>query len=73
MMIKTFFKWLSIQMDKFHTGHGNQFLQWGCGKWYVEYHSGDRSMTMWYNTAKHYAEIFGGEVKHYSELPKNQY
>ena len=33
------------------------------GKFYVKYPDGQRSINMYYKTAKDYASIFGGEVK----------
>lgn len=61
----TMVKWLRKQLHKLETG--NSLVQWGNGHWYVQYNETERSCTMYYNTAKVYAEVFGGEVKYYEE------
>jgi len=57
--------WLIRQKDKF--AYGNQFAQWGVGRWYVLYSDGQKSTTMYYSTACDYAQIFGGQVRHISD------
>ena len=62
--------WFRRQLDKLHGG--NSLTQWGYGRWFVYYPDGKRSATMYYSTANEYAEIFGGTVHHYSELPARE-
>jgi hypothetical protein len=59
------FRWLRKQIDK--APPINDLTQWGCGKWFVVYPDGQQSTTMGRATAKNYAAIFGGVVKHVSE------
>jgi hypothetical protein len=61
---------IRIYLDRF-KGDSNSCLQWGRGRFYVVYPDGKRSTSMYYTTAKDYASIFGGEVKHITEGVQN--
>lgn len=63
-------RWIRRQFDKLNGG--NQFTQWGNGRWYVRYNDGNKSCSMHYITACNYADIFGGKVFHVDDKEECQ-
>jgi len=57
--------WFKRQLHKLPGGCGrSRDRQRLSGKWFVLYKDGMKSENMFYDTAKDYAKIFGGKVKH---------
>ena len=70
-MITKLIRWIIRQIDK-TRGRTDSCTQWGRGKWYVQYKDDERSMTMYYQTACEYAEMFGGKVKHIGDMENSK-